>query len=90
MTSENFVYWLQGYFELAKNNEGLTSDQVNIIKEHISLVLENRTESDSASAQALLDDIINTSAIEDFSTKQSKIAPGGVNFKSPCGGKKFC
>lgn len=43
MQSRDFVYWLQGYFEItdATSNrapEGLTEGQVEMIKKHLSLV----------------------------------------------------
>lgn len=37
MTPENFCYWLRGYFELG--NDELTSEQIEIIKQHLDLVL---------------------------------------------------
>lgn len=46
MTPENFVFWLQGYFELeikAGSPSGLTANQVQIIKDHIALVLKKET-----------------------------------------------
>jgi hypothetical protein len=42
MTSDNFVYWLQGFFEISGNQE-LTKEQVQIIKDHIALVLDKKT-----------------------------------------------
>lgn len=42
MTAENFVYWLQGFFELDGADEmkrqGLTTEQVEMIKEHLGYV----------------------------------------------------
>lgn len=38
MTPENFVYWLQGYFELAEPSTGLTDSQTQTIKNHLALV----------------------------------------------------
>lgn len=38
MTSENFVYWLQGYLELS-NAQSISPSELNMIKEHIALVL---------------------------------------------------
>ena len=44
MTPENFVYWLQGFFELAETQEQpLTTKQVQVIKNHIALVLNKVT-----------------------------------------------
>lgn len=38
MTSEQFVFWLQGFFELSPDSEILTDKQVEIIKNHLKLV----------------------------------------------------
>jgi hypothetical protein len=38
MTSRDFCYWLQGYFELGKSPEGLSCAQVEAIKKHLALV----------------------------------------------------
>lgn len=38
MTSRDFVYWLQGFFEIQSSNEALTPEQVQIIKNHLKLV----------------------------------------------------
>ena len=42
MDALNFVYWLQGHLEIG-NPEGLSKEQVEIINEHIALVLEKKT-----------------------------------------------
>jgi hypothetical protein len=42
MTPENFVYWLQGYFELT-HSDTLTEEQVIVIKQHIGLVMKKVT-----------------------------------------------
>lgn len=44
MTPENFVYWLQGYLELCEPAV-ITHREVEIIKQHIALVLEKKTPS---------------------------------------------
>lgn len=41
MTSRDFCYWLQGYFEIHHQHRGtepLTADQVDMIKKHLSMV----------------------------------------------------
>lgn len=48
MTPENFVYWLQGYFEILNADEDnhpkyLTNDQTQVIKDHLKLVFEKKT-----------------------------------------------
>lgn len=41
MNAENFVYWLQGALELGATE--LNSTQVQVIKDHIALVLHKET-----------------------------------------------
>jgi hypothetical protein len=38
MTSREFCYWLQGFFEITKGATALTQDQSEIIQKHLSLV----------------------------------------------------
>lgn len=38
MTSRDFVYWLNGFFELSKTNEPLSPEQIQTIKNHLKLV----------------------------------------------------
>jgi hypothetical protein len=42
MTTEQFTYWLQGYFELS-GATSLNEQQVKIIKDHIALVINKQT-----------------------------------------------
>ena len=42
MNERDFVYWLQGFFELTDSKK-LTEAQVKMIKEHLALVLEKET-----------------------------------------------
>jgi hypothetical protein len=48
MTTEQFTYWLQGFFELSGTTT-LNEEQVKVIKEHIALVLEKKTTSSVSS-----------------------------------------
>lgn len=41
MQSRDFAFWLQGYFELGGGAEGLTKDQVELVKTHLSLVFRH-------------------------------------------------
>lgn len=42
MTSRDFTFWLQGFFELrGDTNEGLSAQQVKIVKEHLGLVFKH-------------------------------------------------
>lgn len=57
MTEQNYAYWLQGFFEIAKP-EIITAEQVAIIKNHINLVKkcwEPRKESPIKSIEDVLD-----------------------------------
>jgi hypothetical protein len=42
MTPENFIYWLQGMLDISETKE-LNEKQVQIIKDHIALVLKKET-----------------------------------------------
>jgi hypothetical protein len=43
MTPENFVYWLQGFMEIAKPTY-LDAFQIQEIRNHLALVLDKKTE----------------------------------------------
>ncbi len=43
MNAENFVYWLQGFFEMTEAQK-LTPEQVEMIKEHLHLVFEHKAQ----------------------------------------------
>ena len=38
MRSVDFVYWLQGFFELSEPDKALTPNQIKIIQNHLKLV----------------------------------------------------
>lgn len=40
MTSRDFAYWLQGFFEIS-NVETITKEQTNMIKRHLNLVFKH-------------------------------------------------
>lgn len=40
MTSRDFAYWLQGFFEIS-NQKSISADQVKIIKNHLNLVFKH-------------------------------------------------
>lgn len=43
MNSDEFCYWLQGYFEISKNVSSLDAAQLKVIKKHLALVFHNVT-----------------------------------------------
>jgi len=40
MTSRDFAYWLQGFFEISENKE-ITENQTQIIKNHLNMVFKH-------------------------------------------------
>jgi hypothetical protein len=40
MTSRDFCYWLQGYFEL-REKEGMSQEQVECVARHLALVFKH-------------------------------------------------
>lgn len=40
MTSRDFAYWLQGYFEIAKPTE-IPKEQAELIRRHLALVFKH-------------------------------------------------
>lgn len=51
MRSRDFVYWLQGFFELSKNVT-LSAEKVDMIKRHLAMVF--KAEIDPAFGDSLL------------------------------------
>lgn len=42
MTSRDFCYWLQGFFEINDSaDEGLSDEQVKVIKKHLKMVFKH-------------------------------------------------
>lgn len=41
MQARDFAFWLNGFFELGGGTEGLTKDQVELVKTHLALVFEH-------------------------------------------------
>lgn len=54
MNSANFLYWLRGYFELAKEPK-LRKPQLIIIKQHLDLVARNKDEKSTEGSKFLGD-----------------------------------
>ncbi len=43
MTSDQFIYWLQGHIELLEDSKPPTEKQWVIIKDHLALVFDKQT-----------------------------------------------
>lgn len=67
MTPENFIYWLQGFMEIA-DPKSMDEKQIQVIKDHISLVLKKETPQRSPSP---LFDMIEKLPKNPFETKGS-------------------
>ncbi len=44
MSPENFVYWLQGFFEITGSAPALTESQTKMVKEHLEYVFRSMPE----------------------------------------------
>jgi len=70
MSPENFCYWLSGYFEIAESGEQLESldeDQIQVIQEHLALVLHKVTgETRSVGSNQIKLDPINFTELGKF------------------------
>lgn len=53
MTSRDFCYWLQGYFEIQGEGpyRSLSNDQVDCIKRHLNMVFEHEIDPSAGDKQ---------------------------------------
>lgn len=65
MSSESFVYWLQGYFEIA-DPKSLGEKEIQIIKDHLDLVLKKETPNRQISLPPNLGTTLKKSQYEDI------------------------
>jgi hypothetical protein len=66
MSPENFVYWLNGFFEIS-GSKALTEEQVQVLKDHLKLVLTKKTPNITITQSPLIDVIPCTSPNIDLS-----------------------
>ncbi len=59
MTSRDFCYWLQGYFELSSAEGGLNEEQADTIEKHLAMVFKHEIDPSmgSVDVQSALDAI---------------------------------
>jgi hypothetical protein len=59
MTSRDFAYWLQGYFELRPSDGPLTGEQADLIRRHLALVFAHEIDPSAGDAahQAKLNEV---------------------------------
>ncbi len=84
MTSEHFCIWLQGFLELSHDNISLTEKQVRIVKEHLKLVFEKKTEEKQSLLSNLVYDPVGT-----LLTKINPLAKPGETMSSTTK-QKYC
>lgn len=78
MTSVNFCYWLQGYFEVAKP-ETIDKAQVELIQKHLSMVFAYEIDPSFGQDNETLNHIHNSNitAGGDFHLGDTSTKPGG-------------
>lgn len=66
MTSRDFCYWLQGYFEIKRETDSLTSEQTRIIQRHLALVFKHEIDPSfgDENKQAELNEIHNSNPLD--------------------------
>lgn len=78
MTPEQFIYWLQGYMEIA-DPKNVDEKQIQIIKDHISLVLKKETPDRAVVPQSPL-----VKGIEDWIQKSTSPYTPSTGSKGLC------
>ncbi len=68
MTSRDFCYWLQGYFEITGKNQQLTQDQSEMVQKHLSIVFKHEIDPSFGDSETELNSIHNQ---EPMFTEQS-------------------
>ena len=71
MTPENFVFWLNGFFEIS-GSKALTEEQVQVLKDHLKLVLTKKTPNITITQSPLIEVIPCTSPNIDLSNSGNK------------------
>jgi len=77
MTSKDFCYWIQGFFELSES-EQLTPRQVEIIKNHLKLVFYHEIDPSYSDDPEIQDEM---QAIHDGKPERKRNNPGNILVK---------
>lgn len=74
MTSRDFCYWLQGFFEVGEPRE-LTAQQTDLVKRHLALVFKHEIDPSAGAPdhQAELNKIHH--AIQEVGKEMEKVPP---------------
>lgn len=88
MTSRDFCYWLQGYFEITgvDRKTALTDEQVRVVQKHLALVFTHEIDPSAGPPehQAKLNEIHAPKHPADASNPHPQIGgvgPGGVIYR---------
>lgn len=79
MTSRDFAYWLQGFFEISNANQ-ITPEQTQVIKNHLNLVFKHEIDPSMGDEkhQKILNEIHNLKPFSGFpTTEEEAIAKWG-------------
>lgn len=74
MTSQNFAYWLQGYFEVAQPKE-IGANETKMIKQHLALVFKHEIDPEMGDEQHQAE----LNAIHSPNTLDSHLRPPNEN-----------
>lgn len=82
MTSRDFAYWLQGFFEISNTNT-ITTEQTKMIKKHLNLVFKHEIDPSMGDEkhQQELNNIHNSYSFSFPSTEEEAIAKWGWGAK---------
>jgi hypothetical protein len=78
MTSRDFCYWLQGYFELMGNGAPVTDEQAEIIRNHLALVFHHEID------PSMKGDPVIMQSIHDGKNGNIKTGPNGEKLVMRC------
>lgn len=87
MTSRDFAYWLQGFFEIS-NTDTITTEQTKMIKKHLNLVFKHEIDPSMGDEkhQQELNNIHNNTSYSFPQTEEEAIVKWG---KKPSPKHKF-
>lgn len=76
MHARDFCFWLQGFFEVA-NPDGMTREQVSMVKRHLALVFKHEIDPAMGDAQhqTALNDIHSPTHYWDYPTTDADFRP---------------
>lgn len=87
MTSRDFCYWLQGFFELAEGQSGMSHDQAEMVRKHLSLVFKHEIDPSHGTPEH----VAELQELHDKIEKVEKTAVGAARAaRDPFGPKIMC